>query len=169
VPAIAGLRWAWLLLGTVEDWTSGVPFEAAVERIDPTRSNPYVQANAGGFHADVVQITAEEYDIVTTSSCRCGTGREASLSNRSCDSNSARRARLNRPGIPGGANFIGASFVGAYLGDTNLVGASFAYANLTNANLVGAKISNTDFFGAIWRNTICPDGSNSDRNPNCGF
>jgi hypothetical protein len=87
------------LLGTVEDWTSGVPFEAAVERIDPTRSNPYVQANAGGFHADVVQITAEEYDIVTTSSCRCGTGREASLSNRSCDSNTARRARPSADGL----------------------------------------------------------------------
>jgi hypothetical protein len=68
-----------------------------------------------------------------------------------------------------GANFVGASFVGAYLGDTNLFGASFAYANLTNASLVGAKISNTDFFGALWSNTICPDGSNSDTNPNCGF
>jgi hypothetical protein len=99
VPAIAGLRWAWLLLGTVEDWTSGVPFEVDVERIDPTRSNPYVQANAGGFHAGVVQITAKEYDIVTTSWCRCGTGREASLSNRSCDSNSARRARPSSDGL----------------------------------------------------------------------
>lgn len=35
-----------MLLGNVEDCTSGVPLEVAVERIDPTRSNPYVQANA---------------------------------------------------------------------------------------------------------------------------
>jgi len=49
------------LLGNVEDLTSGVPLEVAVERIDPTRSNPYVQANAAGFHAGVVQITVKEY------------------------------------------------------------------------------------------------------------
>jgi len=66
VPANDGLRGAWLLLGNVEDRTSGVPLEVAVERIDPTRSNPYVQANAAGFHAGVVQITVKEYDMVVS-------------------------------------------------------------------------------------------------------
>ena len=58
-PAVTGV-----MLGDVENWTSGVPLDVAVDRIDPTKSNPYVQANAAGFHAGVVQITVKEYDIV---------------------------------------------------------------------------------------------------------
>lgn len=68
-----------------------------------------------------------------------------------------------------GANFTGASFVGAYLADADLTGASFAYANLSNANLTGANVSSATFFGAIWNNTICPDGTNSDSKPQCGL
>ena len=60
-PAVSGV-----LLGDVEDWTSGVPLDVAVQRIDPNGSNPYVQANAAGFHAGVVQITVTEYDIVVS-------------------------------------------------------------------------------------------------------
>ena len=58
-PAVSGV-----LLGDVEQWPSGVPLDVAVQRIDPTASNPYVQANAAGFRSGVVQITAEEYDKV---------------------------------------------------------------------------------------------------------
>src|SRR2546423_2821906 len=60
-PAVSGV-----LLGDVEDWTSGVPLDVAVKRIDPNGSNPYVQANAAGFRAGVVQITVKEYDIVVS-------------------------------------------------------------------------------------------------------
>jgi hypothetical protein len=60
-PAVSGV-----LLGGVEDWTSGVPLDVAVQRIDPEGSNPYVQANAAGFRAGVVQITVKEYDIVVS-------------------------------------------------------------------------------------------------------
>ena len=58
-PAVSGV-----LLGNVEQWPSGVPLDVAVQRIDPTASNPYVQANAAGFRAGVVQITVQEYDTV---------------------------------------------------------------------------------------------------------
>jgi len=58
-PAVSGV-----LLGDLEDWTIGVPLDVAVKRIDPKGSNPYVQANAAGFRAGVVQITVKEYDIV---------------------------------------------------------------------------------------------------------
>jgi len=58
-PAVSGV-----LLGDVEQWPSGVPLDVAVQRIDPTASNPYVQANAAGFRAGVVQITVQEYDTV---------------------------------------------------------------------------------------------------------
>src|SRR6476661_3325722 len=65
-PAVSGV-----LLGNVEHWPSGVPLDVAVQRIDPTASNPYVQANAAGFRAGVVQITVQEYDTVW----RCTTKR----------------------------------------------------------------------------------------------
>jgi hypothetical protein len=60
-PAVSGV-----LLGDVDDWTRGVPLDLAVKRIDPKGSNPYVQANAAGFRAGVVQITVKEYDIVVS-------------------------------------------------------------------------------------------------------
>ena len=63
-PAASGPAVSGVLLGDVEDWTRGVPLDVAVQRIDPGGSNPYVQANAAGFHAGVVQITVKEYDIV---------------------------------------------------------------------------------------------------------
>jgi hypothetical protein len=72
-PAISGRAASGVLLVDVEDWTSGVPLDVAVQRIDPKGTNPYVQANAAGFHAGVVQITVNEYDIVV------------SLHDRGCD------------------------------------------------------------------------------------
>ena len=65
-PATSGPAVSGVLLRDVEDWTSGVPLDVAVQRIDPKGSNPYVQANAAGFHAGVVQITVKEYDIVVS-------------------------------------------------------------------------------------------------------
>ena len=65
-PAASGPAVSGVLLGDVEDWTSGVPLDVAVHRIDPKGSNPYVQANAAGFRAGVVQITVKEYDIVVS-------------------------------------------------------------------------------------------------------
>ena len=56
-PATSGTALSGVLLGDVEAWTSGVPLDVAVQRIDPKGSNPYVQANAAGFRAGVVQIT----------------------------------------------------------------------------------------------------------------
>ena len=58
-PLLSGV-----LLAHTDEWTSGVPLAVAVHRIDPTASNPYVQANAAGFRAGVVQITAKEYGHV---------------------------------------------------------------------------------------------------------
>jgi len=65
-PATSGPAVSGVLLGDVEDWTSGVRLDVAVKRIDPKGSNPYVQANAAGFRAGVVQITVKEYDIVVS-------------------------------------------------------------------------------------------------------
>jgi hypothetical protein len=64
VPLASGSTLGGVRLGDVEEWTIGVPLAAAVQRIDPTGSNPYVQANASGFRSGVVQITAREYEDV---------------------------------------------------------------------------------------------------------
>jgi hypothetical protein len=52
-----------VLLCDVEEWVPGVPMDAVVQRIDPTASNPLVQANAAaGFRTGVVGITGDEYE-----------------------------------------------------------------------------------------------------------
>ena len=52
-----------VLLSHVEEWGAAVPMDTVVERIDPTASNPLVQANAAaGFRVGVVQITRDEYE-----------------------------------------------------------------------------------------------------------
>ena len=51
-------------LTDVDEWPHAVPLAVAVHRIDPTASNPYVQANAAGFHSGDVAITAGEYAAV---------------------------------------------------------------------------------------------------------
>jgi hypothetical protein len=54
-----------VLLANVEGWDPPVPMEAVVARVDPTGSNPYVQANAkNGFQNGVVLITDGEYEAV---------------------------------------------------------------------------------------------------------
>jgi hypothetical protein len=56
-----------VLLSDVERWGSAVPMQAAMARIDPTASNPLVQANAtAGFQLGVVRITADEYNTAVT-------------------------------------------------------------------------------------------------------
>ena len=65
-PATSGPAVSGVLLGGIEEWTSGVPLDVAVRRIDPNKSNPYVQANVAGFRTGVVQITLKEYDIVVS-------------------------------------------------------------------------------------------------------
>jgi hypothetical protein len=52
-----------VLLSHVEEWHPAVPMDAVVQRIDPTASNPLVQANAAaGFRMGVVRITRGEYE-----------------------------------------------------------------------------------------------------------
>lgn len=54
-----------VLLAEVEEWDPPVPMQTVVRRIDPTGSNPYVQANAkNGFQHGVVQVTEHEYEAV---------------------------------------------------------------------------------------------------------
>jgi hypothetical protein len=47
--ACPGDRPSGVVLVEVEEWHRPVPFDVVVRRIDPTASNPHVQANAGGF------------------------------------------------------------------------------------------------------------------------
>lgn len=77
------------------------------------------------------------------------------------------------------ADFSGANLTGADLTGASLFRSDFRWANLTNAkadpgvfqevnfegaNLTGANFANAIVTPANWRNTTCPDGSNSDAN-----
>ena len=57
-----------------------------------------------------------------------------------------------------GADFRRANLAGADLTDTNLKDVDFSNATLAGAHLEGANVR------ALWSNTICPDGTNSDSN-----
>jgi EVE domain len=52
-----------VVLAHVEEWDPAVPMDAVVQRVDPTASNPLVQANAAaGFPLGLVRISAREYE-----------------------------------------------------------------------------------------------------------
>lgn len=69
----------------------------------------------------------------------------------------------NPPAVPPPtANLENAHLVDADLRDADLAGADLDNADLTDANLAGADLTDASIMDVIWRNTICPDGTNSD-------
>jgi uncharacterized protein YjbI with pentapeptide repeats len=56
----------------------------------------------------------------------------------------------------------GANLTHALLSNATIASAGFNGANLTKASLLGATITTSGFDSAIFRKTICPDGTNSD-------
>jgi uncharacterized protein YjbI with pentapeptide repeats len=64
-----------------------------------------------------------------------------------------------------GADLTETNFRGSDLSDANLHRAKLAQVDFTDANLTRADLSNAIGRGtAIWSNTTCPDGTNSDTN-----
>jgi len=62
-----------VLLSQVEEWDPAVPMDTVVQRIDPTASNPLIQANAAaGFQNGVVRITADEFETAVALSRETG-------------------------------------------------------------------------------------------------
>lgn len=57
--------------------------------------------------------------------------------------------------------FSGSALKKTNLKGANLEGASFAYADMTGANLAGANVKDVN-----WHHTICPDGTQSEKNAN---
>jgi uncharacterized protein YjbI with pentapeptide repeats len=66
-----------------------------------------------------------------------------------------------------GANFSNADLSCALLRSNSFNSVNLSNANLTNATLLGSKgMATATLTGAIWNNTICPDGTNSNNNGN---
>ena len=71
----------------------------------------------------------------------------------------------------------GANLSNADLKDADLTSADLSGANLSNAFLSSANLSSATYDSATiwptaeykWGDTICPDGTNGDNNPSCGF
>jgi hypothetical protein len=63
---------------------------------------------------------------------------------------------------PPTANLENAQLVDADLRDADLAGVDLDNADLTDANLTGADLTDASITDVTWRNTICPDGTNSD-------
>ena len=67
------------------------------------------------------------------------------------------------------ASFVGVNFTDAIIYDSQgIEDSDFTNANFTNADLSRSLLSLPDskITGAIWSNTTCPDGTNSDNNGN---
>jgi hypothetical protein len=64
------------------------------------------------------------------------------------------------------AHLFGADLNGAVLVHADLFAAYLTSADLTSANLKDANLIGADLTGAIWSNTTCPDGTNSDTHAN---
>ncbi|MBI5497743.1 MAG: M48 family metalloprotease [Deltaproteobacteria bacterium] len=63
-----------------------------------------------------------------------------------------------------GADLAGANLAGADLSGANLSGVELKGADLRGTNLKGANLSLANLAGAVWGNTTCPDGTDSDDN-----
>jgi uncharacterized protein YjbI with pentapeptide repeats len=59
------------------------------------------------------------------------------------------------------ADLHGANLTGANLFGDNLENADLTSANLTGTDLNGTDLTGANLTGAIWSNTTCPDGTNS--------
>ena len=65
-----------------------------------------------------------------------------------------------------GADLRHADLSNANLSGANLSGADLRHADLSNVNLSGANMTGVDLPHVTWKDTICPDGTNSDDNGN---
>ncbi|HET8658653.1 MAG TPA: pentapeptide repeat-containing protein [Micromonosporaceae bacterium] len=63
-----------------------------------------------------------------------------------------------------GADLRNSRLVDAFLRDADLRNARLDNADLTRADLTGADLSGASIAGVVWRDTTCPDGTNSDTN-----
>ncbi len=69
-----------------------------------------------------------------------------------------------------GADLRGANLEDASLEDASLSGTNLSGADLTRADLIHAvSLSSQNLIDTIFNNTRCPDGSNSNSNPRCGY
>ncbi len=64
----------------------------------------------------------------------------------------------------GGSNFTGANFTNVFMRDVFQGSNNYTNANFTNVYLGGSAFPGSVFTGAIWNNTVCPDGTNSNAN-----
>jgi pentapeptide repeat protein len=65
------------------------------------------------------------------------------------------------------ATLAHADLTGAVLARAIMTGADLSGANLTDANLRGAKLKGAKLDKVTWKNTTCPDGTNSDVSGTC--
>ncbi|WP_234336909.1 pentapeptide repeat-containing protein [Streptomyces xylophagus] len=68
----------------------------------------------------------------------------------------------NPPEDTPSATLKNARLSGDFLRDADLKNAKLDHADLTGADLTGANLEGASLTGVTWKNTVCPDGKNSD-------
>ena len=75
-------------------------------------------------------------------------------------------ANLKGSNMQSSANFSRSKFINANMTFGSFDHSIFIDADFTNADLSRSYLNDSIFTGAIWNNTICPDGTNSNNNGN---
>ena len=148
--------------GTVQFMVDGVDLGGPVTLSGGAATSPAASSMKAGSH-DVVTNYSGSTDFLD------GAGSLSQIvTTRSC----ATLAGCNLHGLNlSGADLSGANLSNANLSKANLSGANLSNANLSGANLNGANLTGAKLNGATttganlnkvtWRNTTCPDGTNS--------
>jgi phospholipase C len=89
----------------------------------------------------------------------------AELNNANLNGANLQKAFLTNANLTGasvrGTNLQNADFAGANLTNADLRGSNLQHDDFTNADLDGANLAGANFQQAVWSNTTCPDGTNS--------
>jgi Fibronectin type III domain/Pentapeptide repeats (8 copies) len=103
-----------------------------------------------------------DYRLSVVAMNSVGTSRPVKLRSTTADPSDPICSYIGPYAFPGTSCGI-TNWSGVDLQDAWLLEESFVGANLTGTNLTGAVMETAEgFTGAIWSNTTCPDGTNSD-------
>ncbi len=162
-PSIGGYSWQADCLDFSNADLSNANFKNNIFNAD---NGACTSINYNEYEFDMADLSGAVFDGATTD-----TGDASKLHFYNCDLSNASFVGVDFEKV----NFQGCNLTGADFTGANLIGflqsplaleGDFTNANFTNANLVFRNMTTATLTGAIWSNTICPDGTNSNDNGN---
>ncbi|MXM64907.1 hypothetical protein GR925_16010 [Streptomyces sp. HUCO-GS316] len=144
--------------------------EAAVEIMSAFIRYHQPRKAGGDKEAECGSLPRPKTDVQTTATIlgrrnirgeHFGVGEQPELHDTALTRIDFHEAQLNKADLTD-SDLRCARFVGAHLRKAVLAGALLQRAKFADADLTGADLQGAHLSGAVWRNTTCPDGKNSD-------